>query len=250
MYAKKLWAYDFRCFGKAEMHLQYPGRRTKGASPLSNVNVIVGDNGGGKSSVLRALAIAVLAPILLETGFVPYRIVRRPNPKKSLIKVEGALDPNEYASATDAKAPRKFELLARFEARDGSTRDKLHLESTPFSPIADLIYDDYSPAFFVVGYGATRRVETGDFIESSTRRQRGLRYQRVAGLFEDHVAVRPLQAWFEKLDGVHRDQAIEMLNCVLPESVRFAGEYDEREHQYMFSFNGLPTPFTSLSDGY
>ncbi len=250
MYAKKLSVYDFRCFGKAEMDLQYPGRRGSRKSELANVNLVLGDNGGGKSSILRAIAIAVLAPVLLETGFVPYRMVRRPNGKKALIKLRGKTDTTEYGAANATKPRIDLELLARFEAREKSSRDRLHLDSTPATPITDLIFDDFSPAFFVVGYGATRRVETSDFVESSSRRERGLRYQRVAGLFEDHVAVRPLQAWFPKLKGPHRSQALDILSEVLPENVRFDGKFDTHESQFIFQFDGQPTPFSALSDGY
>lgn len=251
MYAKQLFAYDFRCFGKAEMKLQYPGRADKGTSEISNVNLILGDNGGGKSSILRAIAIAVLAPVLLESGFIAYRMVRRPDGKDSLVKLKGRLSGDEYSALKDGrKKLPDIEMLARFEAREKQSRDRLHLDSTPSTPISDLIFDDKSPAFFMVGYGATRRVETSDFSESSARRQRGLRYQRVAGLFEDHVAVRPLQVWFHRLDDRFREQACEMLNDVLPPNVRFHGALDPDDEQYLFEFNGLPTPFSSLSDGY
>lgn len=251
MYAKTLSVYDFRCFGTAKLQFQYPGRRTKGASEIKNVNLILGDNGGGKSSILRAVAIATLAPILLETGFVPYRMVRRPEAKEALLKVEALLDGTESEQPL-AKSKKKtsMEMLARFEARERSNRDRLHLEKTPTTPLADLIYDDFSAAFFLVGYGATRRVETSDYTESSARRQRGLRYQRVAGLFEDHVALRPLQAWFPKLRSEHRAQAINIINSVLPENIQFKGEYDESDEQYLFDFDGRLTPFTALSDGY
>lgn len=251
MYATRLWAYDFRCFGKAEMELQFPGRVGTGASEVPNVNLILGDNGGGKSSVLRAIAIAVLAPVLLESGFVAHRMVRRPDGKNTLVKVRGRVSGSEYnALKPNKKRLPDIEMLARFEAREKQSRDRLHLDSTPHTPIADLIFDDRSPAFFMVGYGATRRVETGDFSESSHRRQRGLRYQRVAGLFEDHVAVRPLQVWFHKLEARFRTHACEMLNAVLPLNVRFRGEFDPREEQFIFDFNDSPTPFSSLSDGY
>jgi hypothetical protein len=251
MYAKTLSVYDFRCFGMAKLLLQYPGRRTKGTSEINNVNLVLGDNGGGKSSVLRAVAIATLAPILLETGFVAYRMVRRPGAKEALLKVEAILDGTESEHGNVRSRKRTVsEMLARFEVRERSSRDRLHLEKTPDTPIADLIYDDFSPAFFVVGYGATRRVETSDFSESSSRRQRGLRYQRVAGLFEDHVALRPLQAWFPRLRDEHRPQAIEIINAVLPDNVRFEGRYDDNDEQYLFDFDGRETPFTALSDGY
>lgn len=252
MYVKRLNVYEFRCFGAAELELQYPGRQAEPISDISNVNLILGDNGGGKTSVLRALAIAVLAPALLESGFVPSRLVRRTDddtPRKSLLKIEGIATANEKQKTS---RKRKLELLARLEMRGGrGNLDRLHLESTPESPISDLIFDDYSPAFFVAGYGATRRVETGEFSESSARRSRGLRYQRVAGLFEDHVALRPLQSWLPRLtsDLGKQDAAITQLRRVLPPQIAFTGEQDE-ENQYLFQLNGNTSPFSSLSDGY
>lgn len=256
MYAKSLHIYDFKCYGKAVLRLQYPGRSGKGVSDIKNVNLILGDNGGGKSSILRALAIAALAPALLESGFVPYRLVRRGPPdeapvKESLIKIEAVTTADEYFPATTRK---KLELLARLEPRGPrSSQDRLHLESTPDSPISKLLEDDYSPAFFVVGYGATRRVETGDYSASSARRSRGLRYLRIAGLFEDQMTLRPLQIWLPRLQSRNPerfDQVIQLLNSVLPDNVRFSGERDEDDDQYLFQFDGISTPLTSLSDGY
>lgn len=255
MYAKSLTIYGFKCFGKAELLLQYPGRTGKDVSEIANINLVLGDNGGGKSSVLRALAIAVLAPALLESGFVPVRLVRRakagePPVENALLKVKGVANRSEIEKGSTRKS---LELLARIDRRPSSHLDRLHLESTPESPISPLLYQDDSPAFFVVGYGATRRVETGEFSESSARRSRGLRYQRIAGLFEDHVALRPLQVWLPRLQSRQPDryeEAIETLNHVLPENIRFKGDRDAEEDQYIFDFDGVATPFTSLSDGY
>lgn len=255
MYAKSLHLYEFKCYRKAVAHLQYPGRKGAGTSALANVNLILGDNGGGKSSVLRALAIAALAPALLDSGFVPYRLVRRDSAGAAsacLLKLDAVATEGEH-SITPGKS-RKLELLARLEPKGpGGGQDRLHLNSTPRSPITELLDDDYSPAFFVAGYGATRRVETADYSPGSARRSRGLRYQRIAGLFEDQVALRPLQAWLERLqarDPERFSQVLELLNKVLPDNVRFAGEHSEEDEQYLFLFDGVPTPFSALSDGY
>jgi AAA domain, putative AbiEii toxin, Type IV TA system len=145
---------------------------------------------------------------------------------------------------------KSVELSARFDAREMQSRDRLHLDGTLDSPISDRIYEDQSPSFFMVGYGATRRVESGDFIESSARRTRGLRYQRVASLFEDHVPIRPLQAWYRELSLARQNEATELLNALLPESLGFTGEFDPKEDQFIVNFDDRPTPFTSLSDGY
>lgn len=253
MYAQSLSIYEFKCFQKAKLELQYPGRKSKGASEIANINLVLGDNGGGKSSVLRGLAIAVLAPALLRSGFVPYRLVRRQAPgtpavEECLLKVIGQADRHEQRAGLKGS----IELLARLVTPPRGNLDKLSLDRTPDSPIAPLLDDDYSAAFFVVGYGATRRVETSDFSEGSARRSRGLRYQRIAGLFEDHVALRPLNTWLTKLqrDPKRFGEAVALLNAVLPHGVRFSGEFLPEDEQYLFEFEGTPTPFTALSDGY
>lgn len=253
MFAKTLSIYEFKCFHKAKLALQYPGREGDGASEIANINLILGDNGGGKSSVLRGLAIAVLAPALLRSGFVPYRLVRRqapgtPDVGDCLLKLIGQPDIQELA----AGVKDEIELLARLEPPTRGNLDRLTLDRTPDSPIEPLLDDDQAPAFFVVGYGATRRVETSDYSEGSARRSRGLRYQRIAGLFEDHVALRPLTTWLTRLQ--RREQrfaeAVALLDAVLPGNIRFHGEFFEEDEQYLFDFEGISTPFGALSDGY
>lgn len=262
MYAGSVSIYDFKCFGKAVVDLLYPGKNTDQKIGIPNVNLILGDNGGGKSSVLRAIAIATLAPALLGGGFVAYRLVRRNAgsgvSESSLLKVIGVLDDVEAESltkrstrlATSPSVERRptHEFLARLKASPRSSLDQLTLESTPDNPIAELIYDDSSPAFFVVGYGATRRVESGSFSASGEDKRRGRRYQRVASLFEDHVALRPLRSWFPELSEAEKSQVLKLFAGALPETVVFDGRMEGDD--YVFDFEGVPTPFPALSDGY
>lgn len=254
MYAKSLHAYEFRCFGKAKLALQYPGRTADPVSSLSNVNLILGDNGGGKSSVLRAMAIAALAPALLYQGFVAHRLVRRSKgddpgaERQALLKIKAVVDARE--SGGHETLSGEIELMARIAMSQRGDVDRLHLDSTPNSPIEMLLSDDYSEAFFMVGYGATRRIETGDFSESSHRKARGMRYQRVASLFEDQVALRPLQSWAPRVSEQRWSEVVGLVNRTLPRQVRLTAERSDEDGQYIFEFNGLATPFSSLSDGY
>lgn len=252
MYAKRLTISDFKCFGEAVLDLQYPGRGRQPVSEIPNINLILGDNGGGKSSVLRAVAIAILAPILPDSGFVPYRLVRRPArgglaPELARLKV--------LAVPTEGQPGARqgtVELAAGLETRHG--RGSLdRLVPNPNPAIVKLLDDDFSAELFVAGYGATRRVETGGYSESTARRARGHRYLRVAGLFEDHVTLRPLENWLWPLrdeNYARFEQAVAMLGGLLPSEIQFRGEFDKDERQFMFDFEGVPTPFSSLSDGY
>lgn len=249
MYASQLSIYDFKCFEKTILELQYPGRTGSGTSEINNINLIVGDNGGGKSSVLRALAIGALAPALINSGFVPIRLVRRPGPKEALLKVDAILEKGELRFNNRRK--KEIELLARlFSSPSGSYEDRLDLNRTPFSPFSKVLDDDKSPSFFVLGFGATRRIEVGDFSESSARKSRSLKYQRISSLFEDHVAIRPITSWMPRLSAINKRRAISQINKVLPRNIRFSGKLDQKDGQYLFSFEGKETPFSSLSDGY
>jgi hypothetical protein len=73
----------------------------------------------------------------------------------------------------------------------------------------------------------------------------------VAGLFEDQVTLRPLNAWLPK---IKRDrlkaEAINKMSDMLPKEIKFKAAFDDAEDQYLFNFRGQDVPFTSLSDGY
>jgi hypothetical protein len=96
--------------------------------------------------VLRAIAIAALAPALITGGFVAYRLVRRDAegrvPGKSLLKLLGILDESERSGRPPApvvkagrrakpKDLRQHQFLARLNANSRSQVDQLTLESTP-----------------------------------------------------------------------------------------------------------------------
>ncbi len=108
-----------------------------------------------------------------------------------------------------------------------------------------------APAFFLVGYGATRRVENAETFDSSARnRTRALRYQRVAGLFEDYIGLMPVNVWigYIMLRG-RLEKGITLLNRIFPEDIRVtASSISRKEPQFLM--RGTSLPFAALSDGY
>lgn len=257
MYVKSIKIENLRCFRKAELELQYPGRKQELEQQpiLPNINLLIGNNGTGKTSVLRALALASLSPVMPQSGFLPYRLVRRTDKeeiKESQITAEVFLHALDLGLRNlDKPQMAKMSISV---ARKGANDDiLLPGKSTPSAedPIWEKMYEE-SPAFLIVGYGATRRVEEAKNIDiSAQQRSRRLRYQRVASLFEPLVALVPLSYWlpaFKKKEKDRFKQVVEIMNQLLPEEASFSGEY--KDEAYLFEVNGVQTPFDALSDGY
>jgi len=254
VYVQSLHIYNLRCFGKGVVELCYPGRLAEEPVPLENVTLLLGNNGAGKSTVLKALALATLSPVLMQSGLVPYHLVRRPVPRRAttskpyeaLVKAVTLLHQQDVGSTASTKP---VDLLARLQPRGKSNYDLLMTSRVPKSRIDD-VYDDKSPSFFAVGYGATRRVEAGEEDSGSRAKRRTLRYQRVAGLFEDHVALRPLERWLPELrrNKPRFQEVVRLMNGLLPSNVRFDGDFVDGE--FVFERDRVRVPFAALSDGY
>ncbi|TBC25609.1 ATP-binding protein (plasmid) [Rhizobium ruizarguesonis] len=253
MYVRHLKIEDLRAIRSAEIDLLYPGRHqdeayedvTRWPPRLDNVNVFLGNNGSGKSTLLSAIALSLISPIASSSGYRPRSLIRRPRTGK----VNGA------EISTDLL------LHAQDGGRDGDQATfKAHVlrrgDIEFLQPSSDIVYEpffeDDNSAFFFVGYGASRRTEALSANDLATRRrQRAVRYERVASLFEDHYALTPLSSWLpgwrSENPGRYR-QVVNLLNKLLPPSISFTEELEAGE--YLFGYRSLKLPYSALSDGY
>lgn len=258
MYIERLHIRNLRCFrGPPDIELLHPDRDLKAfeqhtgvAAPrFPNVNLLLGDNGVGKTTILKALALGVLAPVVSSSGYVPHRLLRR-GPEgmapRGEAKVSLRLHPQDTSHSPVAAAPTLSTLVVQrgdYEMLRPQIKD---------SAWYDRLFEDDSPAAFMVGYGATRRVEATERLDLSAQAKlRKGRYQRVAGIFEDHVALTPLGAWLPKVKAEQppRFQDIAaLLNTLLDEHAHFTGDLEG--YEYIFEHQGARVPFSALSDGY
>jgi hypothetical protein len=123
--------------------------------------------------------------------------------------------------------------------------DYEQLRNSESGSLIEMLANDESPELLLAGYGAGRRVETEWFSESTRLKERGLRYQQVASLFENGYALRPLGSWLG--ESPRQAQVIELLNRVLPEDVRLV---EVRGAELVFDSYGAQVNFGGLSDGY
>lgn len=267
MHVKHLQVENLRSIASAGLDLNAPG--DKGLA-LPNVNVLLGDNGAGKTTVLRAVALATLGPALAQSsGFLPENLIRRgapgPAPKRraataepaALARAELTLQGDDVPSYARALTRGIVTLETRIERVSDSERMSWKAADAAQGGLVDRLQHDRSAsAFFVVGYGATRRVETSSSVDESARlKTRSPRYQRVAGLFEEGVTLMPLSFWLPEYARRNKGryvQVVRLMNALLPAACRMQDKASDTPTgtEHLFEMNGVTLPFRALSDGY
>ena len=71
MYIESLCLENFRNFHQDQISFNQPG-----PGQYANINLLLGTNGSGKTTIMKAAALAILNEVLPQSGFVPRNLVR------------------------------------------------------------------------------------------------------------------------------------------------------------------------------
>jgi predicted ATPase len=264
MYLDRIRLEQFRTFRDADIALLHPDQDFKKLDmprpKLANVNLVLGNNGLGKSAFLKGIALAALGPAAGDAGIYPYRLVRRePGPAKPTKASKKAVQEREakiFAVFTPHAQDRVPSDIRQLVSQVHVTR-KEDLEKVYWAnrdeKLWHPIYRADSDSLFFVGYGATRRVERKEQVDFSSRRaSHFVRAQRIQSLFEDSYSLVPLTAWLPQMKANNPGrytQIKHLINALTgPKHFQFTGDLDHGE--YLFERGGLKIPFPALSDGY
>lgn len=257
MHIRKVWIENVRCFGEGDQRVELDLERPDGS--FAGWTVVAGRNGAGKSTFLKAIALAAAGPSAagrVESSFAgwiragstwAYAAVELP-----LHEVDGFTDKGntpkkpfwaqlEWKAQPDGPEPQ----LAAFGPED---RPK-HAERGP--------WNENPKGWFLAGYGPFRRL-SGHTADTMRLMAGPARLARVVSLFREDASLAECVEWFrgvylQRLEGKAgaeqlEQSVIQLINDgLLPDGMKIErvdseGIWTRRD--------GLLLPLRDLSDGY
>ncbi|EDP95125.1 AAA family ATPase [Kordia algicida OT-1] len=214
VYLDKIELKNFKCF--SHLVLELPGyAEDTSAEPWL---VFLGENGVGKSSVLKAIAIALMGKEYLDVLKIKVDDILKYGKQSGYIKVYGKGNDEVFEVTFNRKTQ---EITASVE----------------------------TPPAFIIGYGSTRLLPNGRNLEPETDHPS---YLKVKNLFDASVSLSNAKDWFLNSDRKTFDQVSKTLkNLLLLDDLDSIGRSKKNNQIFIkYHHSGDNINIDHLSDGY
>ena len=233
MFLKSIKLLNVRCFKHLELDF------TKDDGSIRKWTILLGANGTGKSTILRALGLITAgSDSLAEVIGDPAYWIRNGS---NSCQIEVMLQTGEG---------EEHQLSLKIPRNDSLT-DILSRNKSSLQPLNDALHDS-DRNYFVAGYGASRRLASDRTLRRKGSNYRHQRAQSVATLFDNDALLESLEAWAMDLDYRKNDRGIKTVRSVLSSflpGLKFENIDKERGSLLFKTPDGI-VPLQYLSDGY
>ncbi|MBL7807672.1 MAG: ATP-binding protein, partial [Saprospiraceae bacterium] len=203
---------------------------------LRKWTLILGENGTGKSNLLKAIALITAGSNGL--GELLGNVDSWIQNGASFLRIDATLQNKK-------KEERQLSLIIN----RGDTLSKIISTNQETLHLIDEALEYTERSYFVVAYGASRRLSSG---EAPRNMDKSYRYINVRNLFDGSAALNPLTSWAMELDYRSGKKGLRIvadtLNDFLPGTT--FSHIDKSRKQLIFKTVDGDVPLEQLSDGY
>ena len=235
MFLKRITLTNIRSIEKLELSFETAGRGNR------KWTLVLGENGSGKSAILRAIALVVAGSEALP---------------ELLVQPDAWIRLGQSGCAIEADlvtAEGEERHIGLRWTRGQHIRDIFEHNKEAMDQLDNALHR-YSGNrnYFLIGYGASRRFAGNRSVTSSPEVFSQRRAQCVATLFSNDAVLNPLDTWAMDLEYRHSKAGLEIVRTALADllpGVKLS-RIDRDKRELLFFTQDGELPLDQLSDGY
>lgn len=236
MFLKELELTNFKCHENLYMSFE----NISGKQPIRKTTFLLGENGTGKSALLKAIALITAgSSVLGDLIGVPEDWIKK---GKKFCEISATL-----VTAEDEERKIKLRIEQGFHLREIINQNADGLE------LIDRAISHTDRNYFVVAYGASRRLNRDSQFFRNSSEFSSPRTFNIQSLFNPDAALVSLNNWAIDLDYTGKGDGVKTvkksLDAFLIDNVKFK-KIDKEKKQLIFSTPDGEIPLNQLSDGY